>query len=85
MVPDWESNNVVQPLPAVARAGSGTTETHGWEKKLVAGAFEVWICSACGLTEWYAGGVNETLAKLSRIEGSGVAYVDGDAGVPPYR
>ncbi len=84
MVDDMDSSNVVKVLAGVARFAGGTTKG-GLGKKIQRGAFEVWICSACGLTEWYAAGVNEALADLSRVHDSGVAFVDGDAGAAPFR
>ncbi|MET7400650.1 hypothetical protein ABZS66_44945 [Dactylosporangium sp. NPDC005572] len=79
MVPDTDSSNVVELLPAVARAGSGAAVTGEFKKRVEAGRFEVWICSACGYTEWYAHEVNDMLAWLSRNPRSGVRYSDADA------
>lgn len=84
MLPEFDSKNAIYPFPAVCRSSSGTTETHGWGKKQEHGQLEAWICATCGLTEWYAVDVNQALAQLCQIPGSGVSYVDGDA-QPPYR
>jgi predicted nucleic-acid-binding Zn-ribbon protein len=53
--------------------------------RLEAGTFEIWICSACGLTEWYAKDANEMLAYFARFHDGGVRVVDGEAGKAPYR
>jgi hypothetical protein len=64
----------------IARSDRGTTQRT--TERMLAGSFEVWICSACGLTGWYAHGANETLALLAHMEDSGVAMIDGDPVTP---
>ncbi|WP_460492904.1 hypothetical protein [Dactylosporangium cerinum] len=43
----------------------------------------MWICAACGYTEWYAHEVNEALAWLTQNPHSGVRYYDADAVARP--
>ncbi|WP_432988882.1 hypothetical protein [Dactylosporangium sp. CA-233914] len=83
MIPDGDSSNVVVPLPAVTRLGSGSAVGAEFRRRLEAGHFEAWICTACGYTEWYALEVNEVLARLSQNPRSGVLYYDADAAAPP--
>ena len=85
MLPQFDSRNAMYTLPVVCRSELGDTATHGWGKRQEHGRFEVWICAGCGLTEWYAVDVNESLKRLSREPGSGVSYVDGDARKPNDR
>lgn len=84
MLPVEDSSNALFMVPAVARASSGSTETHEFGKRQEHGSLEVWICTSCGLTEWYSANVNQALAQLSRNPKSGVTYVDGDSPAP-YR
>ena len=58
--------------------------THEHAPRQEQGTFEVWICTQCGLTDWYAVDVNPTLDFLSRTYGSGVQLVDGESQTP-YR
>lgn len=55
---------------------------HGLERRTELGRFEVWICERCGLTEWYACGLQGLLALAEKYP-SEVMIVDGDQG--PYR
>ena len=48
-----------------------------------AGRFEVWICAACGYSEWYATRLEE-LAVLAATTGS-VRLIDRDPRTGPYR
>jgi hypothetical protein len=84
LLPQFDSPNANYPMPAICRSSSGTIE-YDLGKREQAGTFEIWICSACGLTEWYATNVNDTLQYLSRAHGSGVSLVDGDKTQAPYR
>jgi len=89
-IPEWQYSNSVKPFPVVTRPGTiqllpGETEI---PDRRVAGTFEVWLCSSCGYTEWYAQqtrGLAELLAGLARIQSSGVRFHDGDAAPAPYR
>ncbi|GAB3847891.1 hypothetical protein GCM10027610_068580 [Dactylosporangium cerinum] len=65
--------------PVVLRRG----KQRGSGKRVEAGRFEVWICAACGYTEWYAHEVNEALAWLTQNPHSGVRYYDADAVARP--
>jgi hypothetical protein len=84
MLPVFDSSNAIHPLPAVCRASSGSTKTHELGARQEDGTFEVWICTKCGLTDWYAVDVNTALTVLSRTHGSGVQLVDGESQTP-YR
>ncbi len=79
MLPQFHTRNALYRLPVVCRSEFGSTDPHGWGERQEHGRFEVWICAGCGLTEWYAVDVNESLSRLSREPSSGVSYVDGDA------
>ncbi|MEV0570184.1 hypothetical protein [Dactylosporangium sp. NPDC050588] len=83
MLPEPDNRNVVDVLPAVTRWASGSADGGSTGKRIEAGRFEVWICVACGYTEWYALQVNEMLAWLSRNTSSGVRYYDADAAAQP--
>ncbi|MEV4139265.1 hypothetical protein AB0J72_44760 [Dactylosporangium sp. NPDC049742] len=83
MLPEPDNRNVVDVLPAVARWASGSADGGSTGKRIEAGRFEVWICAACGYTEWYALQVNEMLAWLSRNTSSGVHYYDADSAARP--
>ena len=84
MLPDRGSTNMVYPMPAVCRFGSGSFETADHGNRQEIGSLEMWICTGCGLTEWYAVDVNATLSYLSRNSQSGVTFVDGGTQAP-YR
>ncbi|WP_326559161.1 hypothetical protein [Micromonospora sp. NBC_01796] len=79
MVPDPDSGNVVKLLPGVTRLASGSAIGEEMRKRIEAGRFEVWICAACGYTEWYALDVNDMLGWLSQNPRSGVRHHDADA------
>ncbi|MER7279073.1 hypothetical protein ABT369_32005 [Dactylosporangium sp. NPDC000244] len=79
MVPDNDSSNVVLPLPGISRLHSGAAVGAELRRRLEAGRFEVWICTACGYTEWYAFEVNDALARISQNPHSGVFYHDAGA------
>ena len=83
LIPDSDSSNALDLLPAVSRAASGAASGGEFGKRVVAGRFEMWICVACGYTEWYAHEVNDMLAWLSRNPKAGVRYYDADAAPPP--
>src|SRR5688572_27813647 len=54
-----------------------------WWRSAIAGQFEVYVCTACGLVEWYA----KDLGGLE-IDGESYRIIDGDAGTAgqgPYR
>jgi predicted nucleic-acid-binding Zn-ribbon protein len=75
---DHEVGSHLQPLYVVAtkyNAGPGMFGDN--YKRVDAGSFEVWVCSGCGLTEWYATGVNDALAQLASEPESGVRFIDG--------
>ncbi len=48
------------------------------------GTFEIWVCSSCGLTEWYARDAIKALELLAKYGGHGVRVVERP-GDPPYR
>lgn len=48
------------------------------------GGFELWVCSTCGLTEWYARDAMKALELLAKYGGHGVRIVERP-GDPPYR
>jgi predicted nucleic-acid-binding Zn-ribbon protein len=79
LLPDTDSRNSVELLPGITRLASGSAVGTDLGKRTEAGRFEVWICTACGYTEWYAHQVNEALAWLTRNPRSGVHYYDADA------
>ncbi|GAA3217766.1 hypothetical protein ACFO1B_46125 [Dactylosporangium siamense] len=83
MVPDTESINGLTLLPGVTRSSSGAANSGGSGRRVESGRFEVWICAACGYTEWYAHEVNEALAWLTQHPHSGVRYYDADAVARP--
>jgi predicted nucleic-acid-binding Zn-ribbon protein len=56
----------------------------GTRDVLAGGRLEAWICTHCGLTEWYALDVEE-LVHAAAIEGSGVRSVDLESEPSPYR
>lgn len=53
--------------------------------RTVAGRFETWVCSACGLTEWYAVDACAALDALSGVSGGNVRVVDARPPERPYR
>ena len=78
-------SSLVRTMPVTAANfnffdGSVSETTH-----TKVGYFEAWICSQCGFTEWYARDVNERLAALSRVPGTGVQFYNGPADSGPYR
>ncbi|WP_433042091.1 hypothetical protein [Dactylosporangium sp. CS-033363] len=79
LIPDGDSSNVAVPLPPITRLGSGSATGAELRRRRQAGRFELWICTACGYTEWYAHDVNETLAALAQNPRSGVHHHDADA------
>ncbi|MEU0558013.1 hypothetical protein [Dactylosporangium sp. NPDC006015] len=83
MLPEPDNRNVVDVLPAVTRWASGSADGGSTDKRIEAGRFEVWICAACGYTEWYSLQVNEMLAWLTHNPRSGVHYYDADAPARP--
>jgi predicted nucleic-acid-binding Zn-ribbon protein len=48
------------------------------------GAYETWICAACGFTEWYAKDPERLMEKLSKRIGSGIRIVNMEPS-EPYR
>mgnify|MGYP003425324118 FL=1 len=78
VIPDFRWANTSEVLPVITRSAKGglgvdrgSRQAKGW--------FEMWICSGCGCTEWYAAEVNETLATLARTpEISGVRFHDNE-------
>lgn len=79
MLPQFDSKNAIYTMPGVCRSSSGGTATHEWGEKIEHGSFAAWICVGCGLTDWFAIGVNDMLSQLARNPQSGVTYVDGEA------
>jgi predicted nucleic-acid-binding Zn-ribbon protein len=74
------------PLPvAVVTLPTGGGLLGGSAKVVQAGRFEAWVCSKCGLTEWYAHDLEE-IARLAETS-SGVRVIDHEAetGAGPYR
>lgn len=45
------------------------------------GSFEIWVCSNCGKTEWYATDATEALELLAKYGNHGVRVIEG----PPPR
>jgi hypothetical protein len=56
----------------------------GWPVR-AGGDFEVWICAACGLTEWYAHNMNEELRALAASGAQGIQWIDTTGQRGPFR
>jgi predicted nucleic-acid-binding Zn-ribbon protein len=65
------------PVDQVPGASGGNT------LRVEIGTFEAWICSACGLTEWYAMNAVEALEHLAKLDND-VRVVE-DIPATPYR
>jgi len=65
------------PLDQVPGASGGNPQ------RAEIGTFEAWICSACGLTEWYAMNAAQALEHLARLDND-VRVVEATAEAP-YR
>lgn len=83
--PHSESSNSIHPLWLVATpAGKDETGVEdGTRYRSHACKLEAWVCSACGLVEWYAQNTGE-LALLARSYAGGVRVVRSK-GEAPYR
>lgn len=83
--PHYDSSNVVLPMHVttaeVAASAIGLDDRN--PRRAAIGTFEIWVCSACGLTEWYARDATAALERLADM-GMGVRIVERrDPG--PYR
>ncbi|MFB1485248.1 hypothetical protein [Corallococcus sp. RDP092CA] len=76
MLPNFESSNVVYAMPALCRSATGSVDEHGRGAKMEVGHFTAWICAECGLTDWFAVGVQEALARLASVPNSGVSLIE---------
>ncbi|MGK3990109.1 hypothetical protein WME99_44105 [Sorangium sp. So ce136] len=84
--PDEQSSNTilcfrVATVPVSAKT-VGTKQ--GTPHRTEVGAFQTWICAACGFTEWYALDPEALLGKLAAMPGSGVQVLDTPP-PKPYR
>jgi predicted nucleic-acid-binding Zn-ribbon protein len=64
--PNLEYANTIHPLyvSTFAIPASEVGVTTGNTHRTMVGTFEAWICSSCGLTEWYAKDVGEAFERL---------------------
>ena len=69
--------SIPMPLDQVPGASSGN------DQRVEIGTFEAWVCSACGLTEWYAMHAVEALEHLAKLDND-VRLVE-DIAAAPYR
>lgn len=67
--PAHDSINIVVPMAVtcadVPSPAVGGTDDNMHRAEI--GRFETWICSACGLTEWYARNVKTAFEALARM------------------
>jgi hypothetical protein len=59
---------------AIYSASVGLTDDNTYRAAI--GSFEIWVCSACGLTEWYARDAVKALELLAKHGGHGVRVVE---------
>lgn len=76
-IPDQRSRNLAADVAVV-------TIEHGLSDRTELGHFEVWICERCGLTEWYAQGLQGLLA-LAQAHPDEVQVVDATGTETPFR
>ena len=64
--PNLEYGNTIYPLQVTTFAipASELGVENGNEHRSMVGTFEAWICSSCGLTEWYAKNFAETFDRV---------------------
>jgi predicted nucleic-acid-binding Zn-ribbon protein len=64
--PDHDSANLIYPMHVTAFAlpASEVGLTTGNDHRTMVGTFEAWICSRCGLTEWYAKNVGDAFERI---------------------
>lgn len=74
---DPRFSNIVRPIHVMAANFDPHRMQVDTSSSFEVGTFEVWICAECGFTEWYANGVNEALADLSRFPETGVLFFNG--------
>ena len=85
--PDPESANAIHPLHVSTFAipanevGVSTGNTY----RTMVGTFEAWICSSCGLTEWYAKNCGETFERLLALGRKVHVRVVERPGATPFR
>lgn len=73
--PDHESRNLTKKLPPF------TFSVGAWSRASF-GAFETWVCTGCGFTEWYAVSFDDL--DISKSNGT-VRYIDASVPGAGYR
>jgi len=76
--PEHDSSNTIIRMnvttAAIHSAAVGLTDNNMYRAAI--GSFEIWVCSACGLTEWYARDATEALELLAKYGDHGVRVVE---------
>lgn len=67
-IPDHDSSNLARDVPVVS-------VERGLSRRIHQGHFEVWICERCGLSEFYAVGLEGLAATAQQYPGD-VRIVD---------
>lgn len=65
---------------ATYAAGVGLDDDNPYRAAI--GSFEIWVCSSCGLTEWYARDANRALELLAKMGTQGVRIVEQPSSGP---
>jgi hypothetical protein len=81
-VPNHDSTNGMEPLPAATIQTAGSWMAHG---RVTVGRLEAWICERCGYSELYAS-KHQELAALARQYPEQITVVDGSGpAAGPFR